>query len=194
MNEVELTRLHELVVDEEININRINASGHTALLLLCLYNKSATLFESLKIFLDRQDLDLQLARNSGHDALVILCQFYPHDGLLNCIRLFFNRGVDIDTNQNNKQSPFLLLCHNFNGKTLIDAIRIFFHQMTIKPTTEQLETATDAVKILRTRCLFRDAEILSKIILNYQEGGYSRINKVSVRIYCFFQCIYFKTS
>lgn len=131
------------------------------------------LLSCLKIFSERQDVDFQVTDGCGYSALAILCRFYPQDNLFNCVRLLLKHGAYVDPVTARQKDPLILLCKNFRGKTLIDTIRLLLRPM------RNLDSARQAVRILREGGRPRDAAILSKLIDHHNVDGPPTINQVS---------------
>ena len=93
LNQTDLDKLEKLVADKSLNINA-TLKVSPALLTLCQFNRSESLYSALQILLTRDDLDINAVSYNGFNALLFICRFYSADNLLDCAQLLIDRGID----------------------------------------------------------------------------------------------------
>ena len=84
LNESKLTRLQSLALNKKVDINHLAGYWQTALLLICRYNQSETLYVCLQILLQNNKLDVNAVDSFGQTALALLCRYYSKKNLIDC--------------------------------------------------------------------------------------------------------------
>jgi len=169
-------RFQKLVADKRVDVNLYSSKYHsTAILLLCRYNNSHSLYPCLKSLLTREDIKLDMF-HYGKNPLMLLCRYYKLENeLLDCIRLLIKRGVDCNRKSGLKgdvTALFLLSKYARRSRYLIDAVRLLINDKS------DLQEAEKSVEVLRKRGFAQEADILSQIIQSYRLRRGSVPNKV----------------
>lgn len=74
-NEAQIDELRLLVIEENANINYTNRKGSSPFMLLCNNNESDSFLTCFNIFMERDDLDVNIRNGQGLDASLILCKY-----------------------------------------------------------------------------------------------------------------------
>lgn len=176
LNDVEVSRFQQLMVDKNININCRKGISGIPILLLCRHNRSESLYPCLKSILERDDVDLDVTFESNN-TIMLLCRYYPlSNRLLDCIRLLKKRGIDINLKDRYGKTALVILAEFVFGKakSLKDIVVLLINEKS------DLKCALEAVEILRSRCIRQEAEVLSTIIESYRLGGDQVKNQVRI--------------
>ena len=100
LHQDQFNRFAKLAMDKAVNINCLNESLYTPLLLVCRRNKSDTLIDCINTLLKRHSVDVSYqvkdGIQKGLNALIAVCISYQNQDLVRIIRLLLERGVDID--------------------------------------------------------------------------------------------------
>ena len=168
LDEVNLTRLHQLIADKQICIDyQFKASA--PIVLLCQDNNNRHLYRTLEIFLQRDDLDINATSPYGFNALMFLCLLHRHEDLINCVQLLVNRGINAEAKGKEGENALQLLCQNYDGKNLRDIATVLINHST------SLDDISKCVGILRNRKLYSPLKTISKI-LQHIRNGHSHVN------------------
>jgi len=163
LDDSKLEYLHQLIVDPTVKINhRIDSSP--PFLLLCQFNRSESLYSTLKVFLQRQDLDISCTSPSGYNALMFLCRFYPCERLLDCVQLLIDRGIHLEAREKGHKTAILLLCQYYSGKNLMDVILRFLYN------SKNFGDAFLCTRILWERKFKMESKMLHKCCVLLRDG------------------------
>ena len=125
-----IERLSSLTRIKNVNVNCIDACNRTPLLLLCLKNRSKSLFRALEVLLNCDSVDINAKDRDGFNAISLVCLYEGSPMLAEIIKLLTRYGADIHATTNQGWTVIHALCNNFNGRvpmllhvteTLLDA-------------------------------------------------------------------------
>ena len=118
----QMDQLRHLLVEENTDINFTNANGVSPLMSFCQRNQSDTFLPGFKIFMQRDDLDVNLKNNRGLNILQILCK-------KNCqvsgdvIHQLIKHGVDVNAVTAEDFTALALLCRFTKSISRLEAAR-----------------------------------------------------------------------
>lgn len=155
LNEADLVRMQELILDPAIDINHQEGRlGETPLLLICRANQSESLYSALCILLKNELIDLTAKNSYNQSALTLLCRFYRQNNLINCVKLLIKRKVSVDDESRDGRNAFMVLCEHFTADKLVDIGALLLSNMV------DLRSANLSLSILRERGFENESDVL----------------------------------
>lgn len=112
----------ELFIDEgKIDVKETCQYGENALHFLCKNYRGPKLKETIQLLIDKQIGIINAKNARGRNALHILCIYYDGDEnlLLEIVRLFIDKGIDLTATDNEKSNVIHLLCKHYRGEKLL---------------------------------------------------------------------------
>ena len=122
----DLIDLIRFLIEKGADINSKSSLGFNALHTLCSFYKVGGKMIELIQFLLENGLDATSLINDGRNVLHLLCENYDHDNLVDLIRLFIDRGVNINCKEPIQWKTLLhYVCKRYRSDNLIDVIKLF---------------------------------------------------------------------
>ena len=107
----QLPRFDELVMRTDVDINCVNDSGRSPLLLITFFNQSNDLYKYIRTMLGRKSIDINWKDDEGNNALSNVCFNYRRANLLQVIRVLIQNYIDVETTDgNNGRNCLFGLC------------------------------------------------------------------------------------
>jgi len=112
-----LTRFIQLVNDKgAVDVNCINDTGETPLMLLCERNQSDSLYNCVEILLrERPDIDINQTDEFGNNALIRLCYFSLSNKIMEMAELLIDNGIDLEQTNKYGRNALMLLSDRLSG-------------------------------------------------------------------------------
>jgi len=176
--------LNHLKMEEKNHFSSKDSNGRTPLMLLCYKNNNLApgkQREYMEQFLDLPQVDEKVVNDkdcNGNTALSLLCEHYNDDDLIDIIRLFIKKGVNVNEVIPNKNgfNALMLLCIQYNHDNLIDIIKLFInHDIDL-----DARSSDDGWNVLHILCRYYNSDKLIEIISPLIENGID-LNAVTIK-------------
>lgn len=137
-----MERFRQLVHNRSVNINFYNEQLITPILSLCQNHKAESLYDCVKLLLERPDLDLNLRHGACEgttgcfNALPMLCRYYKGSNLYEIARLLIKRGISPAVTDINGDNALIVLCANYKHESIVEVIELLLRRdrLNIKAT------------------------------------------------------------
>ena len=126
-----LNQFSDLVSDDQVDINYVDAKGLSPLLALCLQHKKASLLHCIVLMLKRQDLNINWRHGANvggstgcFNALAMVCRYYPETNLFEIVQLLLDRGAQPDVTDRNGNNALIAICANYKHEDLMEIVQL----------------------------------------------------------------------